>query len=138
MPGTPAPPAGEGLGLARRVILHLSLLGRLGSDEVARIGFTQEGMAAALSVRQGSLVRVLQRLEAAEVLTVDRRHISGVDRRRKVYRLTALGESIARDLRHPSSHPTGTSEPPRPREPPRPTTTDNWVVAPPPAGSRRT
>jgi len=58
----PPPGSDEGLGLARRVILHLSGRGRFGHDEVARLGFTQQGMAAALSTRQGSLVRVLQRL----------------------------------------------------------------------------
>ncbi|MCI4365863.1 MAG: PadR family transcriptional regulator [Thermoplasmata archaeon] len=140
-PADPPIPSGstatEGLGLARRVILHLSLLGRLGHDDVARIGFTQEGMSAALVVRQGSLVRVLQRLEAAGVLVVDRRHVSGVDRRRKVYRLTALGESVARDLRHPVPASSRPPEPPSTPEPPWSAATPNWVVAQSSEGSPR-
>jgi DNA-binding PadR family transcriptional regulator len=109
------PAASEGVGLARRVITHLSRLGRIGPDDVAPVGFTQQGMAAALEVRQGTLVKVLQRLRAADVLTVDRRHVSGVDRRLNVYRLTSLGESIAQDLRH---RPRG----PQPAAPP-----NEWV-----------
>ncbi|MGA8276330.1 MAG: hypothetical protein WB852_08585, partial [Thermoplasmata archaeon] len=126
-----------GLGLARRVILHLSGLSRLGNDEVARIGFTQQGMATALGARQGSLVRVLQRLEAAGVLTVDRRHVSGVARRLKVYRLTALGESLARDLRHPGAAPPRPIEPTRPQEPTRAPSTGDWVVRRGPGEARR-
>jgi DNA-binding PadR family transcriptional regulator len=95
----------EGVGLARRVITHLSQLGHLGPDDVAPVGFTQQGMAAALQVRQGTLVKVLQRLRAANVVTVDRRHVSGLDRRLLIYRLTALGESVARDMRHPGPDP---------------------------------
>ena len=131
------PAATEGLGLARRVILHLSLQGPLAHDEVARIGFTQQGMASTLVVRQGSLVRVLQRLEAADVLTVDRRHVSGADRRLKVYRLTSLGESVARDLRHPRSTSTRVPPPPRAPEPPPSATAGDWVVGPTPSGTRR-
>jgi len=122
------PAAGEGLGLGRRVLLHLSGLGRLGYDEVARVGYTQQGMAAALSARQGSLVRVLQRLEAGGLLTVDRRHVSGVPHRLKVYRLTSLGESIARDLRHPADGARRGSEPPNPPPPARPSATSDWAV----------
>jgi DNA-binding MarR family transcriptional regulator len=87
---------------AGRVIVHLSSLGRLGNDEVARPGFTQQGMASALDLRQGTLAKVLARLAAANVIEVDRRHVQGQPRRLKVYRLTRLGESVARDLRHPS------------------------------------
>jgi DNA-binding MarR family transcriptional regulator len=125
-----AGPSNEGLGLARRVIVHLASLGRLGPDEVARLGFTQQGMASALSARQGSLVRVLQRLEAAEVLTVDRRHVSGSARRLKVYRLTALGESVARDLRHASRRGSPPQDPVPVLEPPRGPSVGRWVVPP--------
>jgi len=77
----------------------LASLGRLGNDEVARVGFTQRGMAEALEVRQGTLAKVVSRLEAAGVVEVDRRHVSGEPRRLKVYRLTGLGESVAKDIR---------------------------------------
>jgi DNA-binding PadR family transcriptional regulator len=122
------PAAEEGLGLARRIILHLSGLGRLGYDEVGRVGYTQRGMAVALSARQGSLVRVLQRLEAGGLLTVDRRHVSGVPRRLKVYRLTSLGESIARDLRHPADGARRGSAPPIVPPSVRPSPTGDWVA----------
>jgi DNA-binding PadR family transcriptional regulator len=136
-PPAKTPAATEGLGLARRVILHLSLQGPLAYDEVARVGFTQQGMASSLVVRQGSLVRVLQRLEAADVLTVERRHVSGSDRRLKVYRLTSLGESVARDLRHPKSGTTRVPPPPRAPEPPPSATAGEWVVGRTPSGIRR-
>lgn len=89
----------KGASTAGRVILHLASLGRLGNDEVARVGFTQRGMAEALEVRQGTLAKVVSRLEAAGVVEVDRRHVSGEPRRLKVYRLTGLGESVAKDIR---------------------------------------
>jgi hypothetical protein len=97
LPGEP----GEGIGLASRVILHLSTLGQLGVNDLAMVESTQHGMVVALEVRQGSLVRVLRRLEAGEVIEVERRYVARVNRRLKVYRLTALGEATARDLRHP-------------------------------------
>jgi hypothetical protein len=89
-----------GAGLARRVVVHLHSLGRLGTDDVAPVGFTQQGMVVALGVRQGTIVRVLQGLEAAGVLTVARRHVRGIDHRLKVYQLTARGEALARDALH--------------------------------------
>jgi hypothetical protein len=91
----------EGVGLARRVMVHLAEQGRLGADEVASLAFTQQGISTALTVRQGNLSKVLVRLVAAGALTVDRRHVSGIDRRRLVYRLTPMGESVARELRRP-------------------------------------
>ncbi len=92
-PSEPAATAG-------RVISHLFSLGRLGREEIATVGHTQKGMTDTLHVRQGTLAKVLSRLEAAGVLETDRRHVSGQPRRLKVYYLTGLGESVARDLRH--------------------------------------
>ncbi|MFY9717741.1 MAG: PadR family transcriptional regulator [Thermoplasmata archaeon] len=96
----------EGATAAGRIILHLAALGRLGSDDVASVGFTQGGMIDSLGIRQGTLTKVISRLEAAGVLESDTRHVSGRPRRLKVYRLTGRGESVARDLRHPSLRPT--------------------------------
>ena len=84
---------------AGRVILHLARLGRLAYDDVGFVGHTQAGMSEALSIRQGTLTKVLSRLVAAKVVEVDRRHVHGQSRRLNVYRLTALGESVARDIR---------------------------------------
>ena len=84
---------------AGRVILHLASLGRLAYDDVGLAGHTQTGMCEALSIRQGTLTKVLSRLVAAKVVEVDRRHVHEQPRRLNVYRLTALGESVARDIR---------------------------------------
>ena len=77
--------------------------------EVASPAFTQGGIGEMLGVRQGTLAKLLSRLAATGVVTSDRRHVSGEPRRRNVYQLTALGESIARDLRRRalSAVPTG-------------------------------
>jgi DNA-binding PadR family transcriptional regulator len=101
----------EGIGLAARVILHLSDLKRLGPNDVARLDYTQQGMVAAFQVRQSSLVKVLKSLLAGDVVAVERRFVGGeTNRRMKVYHLTTVGESAARDLRRASSisrTPTG-------------------------------
>jgi len=85
---------------AGRVILHLASLGRLGNDDVAKLGYTQRGMTEALGIPQGALAKVLSRLQEADIVESHRMHVSGEPRRLKVYRLTGLGESVARDLRH--------------------------------------
>lgn len=95
-----AQPISQDADLAGRVITHLASLGRLRNDEVGRLGFTQKGIIEGLGIRQGTLTKVLSRLESAKVVEVDRRHVQGQSHRLKVYRLTALGESVARDLRH--------------------------------------
>ena len=100
----------QGMGLAARVILHLSQLDRLGANDVATIEYTQQGMVGVFAVRQGSLVKVLLRLIAGDAVAVERRYVAGVNQRLKVYRLTALGESVARDLRHRSAR----AAPPQP------------------------
>jgi len=87
-------PRAANVALASRVIIHLGSLGRLGNDEIARVGYTQRGMASALGAGQGGIAKVLSRLEAADVVVVDRRHVAGERNRLKVYRLTALGESV--------------------------------------------
>ena len=109
----------EGIGLAARVILHLARLEHLGPNDVARLDFTQQGMVAVFSVRQSSLGRVLQLLEAGDLVRVERRFVVDAQRRMKVYRLTILGTSTARNLvRHASG-------------PPRPAAETAWVERPP-------
>jgi|HubBroStandDraft_1064217.scaffolds.fasta_scaffold145484_1 DNA-binding PadR family transcriptional regulator len=81
--------------------MHLARLGRLSNDEIGVLGHTQRGMTESLGVPQGSVAKTLGRLEGAGVVVVDRRHVQGQPRRLKVYRLTSLGESVARDLLHP-------------------------------------
>ena len=101
-PGPPAAPpsiVSRRADTAGRVIVHLASLGRLANDDVAKRGYTQGGIVDALGIPQGTIAKVLDRLEAADVVETSTRHVSGEPRRLKVYRLTALGESVARELR---------------------------------------
>ncbi|MCI4321306.1 MAG: hypothetical protein L3K05_03245 [Thermoplasmata archaeon] len=111
-----APPE-ERLRTSQRVILQVMAQGRLAPGEVAPFGLSQAGMGEALHLTQSSLAKTLGRLVAAGVLTVGRRHVEHQDRRLKVYELTPLGESLARDLRHRSVR---ASLAPPDRRPPRP------------------
>jgi YVTN family beta-propeller protein len=106
LPAGPAPgptgrpaPAVAPVSLSQRVVLHLYGLGSLREDEVAPSGFTQAGMAAAFQRPPGTFAKVLQRLEEAGVLMHDTRHVQAQKRRLKVYRLTARGEGLAKELR---------------------------------------
>jgi DNA-binding MarR family transcriptional regulator len=100
IPGGPPKAVSQSADTAGRIILHLASLGRLGNDEVAKVGYTQRGMTSALGIQQGSLAKILSRLEEADIVDSNRRHVAGEPRRLKVYRLTGLGESVARDIRH--------------------------------------
>jgi DNA-binding MarR family transcriptional regulator len=97
------------------VILHLYRSGRLDSRDVAPAAFSQAGMGAALDVSQSALTKTLGRLRAAGVVTEHRQHVQGQARRLKVYGLTPLGESLARNLyeraqRRESGDPTSGPE----------------------------
>lgn len=105
----------DGASAARRVILHLYAQGRLAPHEVADPEFTQDGIGLALNLRQGTVARVVGRLSATGVLESDRRHVTGRPRRLTVYTLTALGESVARDLRKNS--PSAVAPPTAPASP---------------------
>src|SRR5271155_1401052 len=114
----------EGIGLAARVILHLARLERLRPNDVARLDFTQQGRVAVFAVRQSSLGRVLQLLEAGDIVPGEGRCVADAQRRMKVYRLTMLGQSTSRNLqRHASAPPS-----------PAPATEDGWIAEP--AGRR--
>ncbi len=94
----PRPPA-DALRLTERVVLHLTLAGRLDPNDVATPSRTQAGMAETLGVGQNSLTNVLRRLEAADVVWHEVRHVAGRPRRLKVYGLTGRGEALGRELR---------------------------------------
>ena len=99
-----APPAhdrgsGETLRTSQRLLIHLAGQGTLGPYDVAVPGMTQAGIGEALGVRQNSLTNVLRRLADAGLLEVELRHVKGQPRRLKVYRLTARGQILARELR---------------------------------------
>lgn len=85
--------------LSSRVILHIYAQGELPPGAVAPPGFCQAGIGEALGISQGGLAAVLRRLEATGVFTTERGHVRGRDRRLKIYRLSARGLALARELR---------------------------------------
>ncbi len=95
----PGPRANDPLGLAYRILLHIARQGRYGPDEVPPRALSQAGIVEALGVTQGAIVGALQEFVAAEILSVERDHVRGTDRRVKVYRLTLEGERLVHELR---------------------------------------
>jgi hypothetical protein len=94
--------------LTHQLIQHLAGLPRVLPEDVPSRAWTQAGMAEALGVGQSAVSRVLRRLVAAGVVTVETRHLRDSDRRMKIYLLTARGERLGRALREvPSSGPPG-------------------------------
>lgn len=93
-------PTGDTLRLSQRIILHVYAQGQFVAGDVAPPGLCQAGMVEALGIPQSGIAAVLRRLEAAGVFTAERGHVRGHDRRLKVYRLTAQGHEIARELRN--------------------------------------
>jgi len=89
----------ESLRLSQRVILHVYAQGDLPPGAVAPPGLCQAGIVEALGIPQAGLAAVLRRLEAAGILTTERGHVRGHDRRLKVYRLSARGLQVATELR---------------------------------------
>jgi DNA-binding MarR family transcriptional regulator len=102
--------------LSRRIVLHLYGMGRPGPDEVGLPGATQRGIGLALAAEQSAVSKVLQRLLAAEVVEVARRHVRGQDRRVNVYSLTRRGELLAHELqaRSPARPEASRRSTPRP------------------------
>lgn len=92
------------------VVLHLARLGPLRSDVVSEGERSQAGIGEALGLAQNIVSPVLRRLVQAGILESQLRHVSGQRRRLKVYSLTAVGESLARDFRR-----RGLSPPPNDR-----------------------
>jgi DNA-binding MarR family transcriptional regulator len=94
----PPGPTGELVRLSLRIVLHLSDLGPLPSDGVARPGATQQGMARELCSTQSAVSKILARLTAAEVVRRERRHVRGENRRVLVYSLTVRGDLLANEI----------------------------------------
>lgn len=111
------PGATEVIRLSQRVILHLYAQGILPAGAVAPPGLCQAGIGEALGVTQSGLVAALRRLEAAGILTAERGHVRGRDRRLKVYRLSERGLELARELRARAARRPTTSSAVPPREP---------------------
>jgi DNA-binding MarR family transcriptional regulator len=85
--------------LSERVIDHLRRQPRTGPYDIAPAGMSQAGMVEALGASQSAVAKVVRRLVASGVLLESREHVQGAPTRLKVYRLTPLGEALARDIR---------------------------------------
>lgn len=85
--------------IGEQILVHLYRQGRLEDGETASLGFTQEGIAQGIGKSQNVFAKVLSRLEASGHVRADARHVHGLERRRKVYRLTPKGEEEALRLR---------------------------------------
>ena len=121
---TPNASSGGGRGVSdelvrtsHRIVLHLAVQGRLGPEELATYAFTQGGIASSLGKSQSTVAKSLRRLEGAGVIDTRRGHVIGEPQRLKVYRLTPLGESLAREVRsdlrrRPQAPPPGDESPP--------------------------
>lgn len=92
-------PERERLRMSLRILLHIANQGRFGPGELAPWALSQPGMVEVLRLNQGALAGALQRLVRSGVLTVNRTHVRGHDRRLKVYQLTGIGVELVRDLR---------------------------------------
>ncbi len=90
------PPPPGAAALSEQILVHLFHQGRISRGDVATVDFTQEGIATALARPQNVFAKVLLRLEASGLLESYVGHVRGVDRRRKIYRLTPAGEERAR------------------------------------------
>lgn len=116
---SPAPPAPAGLPGAQRltfqILRHLASLPRLGPSDLPTAAWTQAGIATAVDADQSAVSRILRRLAATGVLTVETTHVAGGARRLRVYRLTGKGERLGRALRE-SEAPTFENRPPEPPE----------------------
>ena len=84
--------------LSERVLVQLAREGRLDPDAPVRPGRTQAGLAEAVESNRNAVSKVLRRLVAAGVVSEERRHVSGLSQRVKVYDLTRRGELLAREV----------------------------------------
>tara|TARA_B100000927_G_scaffold165820_1_gene133597 strand:- start:1499 stop:2458 length:960 start_codon:yes stop_codon:yes gene_type:complete len=62
----------------------------------APVALTQAGISAAVHVQRKHVPRTLKRLEKANEITVQNRHVPGAKQRRKVYSLTMTGRTRAK------------------------------------------
>ena len=93
--------------LALRVVVQLDRLGPPGPDGTAGPEATQDGLAESLGVTQGAVSKVLARLVAVDVVSHERRHVRGRDRRVRVYFLSREGEGLAHEIERRFGLPVG-------------------------------
>ena len=95
----PSDPKLQQIRLALRIVLHLSHVEPPEGGGSVRPEATQQGIASCLKVTQGAVSKVLQRLEAAEVVRHKSHHVRGGIRRMRAYSLTARGLELVRRSR---------------------------------------
>ncbi len=83
---------------SQRILLHLALHGRSGSEGSFPEALCQKGIGRALGLGQGAVSGVLRRLEWGGAISSQTAHVQGHDRRLKVYLLTDRGVNIVRGL----------------------------------------
>ncbi len=81
------------------LLLHLVGLPKLYPSDIPTRSWTQAGIAEEIGAGQSAVSRILRRLVAAGVVTVETRHVAGSPRRVRIYRLTDRGERLGRALR---------------------------------------
>ncbi|MCI4366880.1 MAG: PKD domain-containing protein [Thermoplasmata archaeon] len=81
------------------LLRHLSTLPKLYPGDLPNRSWTQGGIAESIGAGQSAVSRVLRRLVAAGIVTVETRHVAGSPRRVRIYRLTERGERLGRALR---------------------------------------
>jgi len=96
----------ETVRLSLRIVVQLDRWRPPSDGGSARWESTQQGLAARLSATQGAVSKVLSRLVAADVVYGGLRHVHGLDRRTRVYYLTAQGAGLAREIEQRFGLPT--------------------------------
>jgi PKD repeat protein/DNA-binding transcriptional ArsR family regulator len=85
------------------LLRHLVGLPILYPGDLPSKAWTQAGIAEGIGAGQSAVSRVLRRLVAAGIVTVETRHVAGSPRRIRIYRLTDRGERLGRALRETTS-----------------------------------
>jgi len=84
--------------LAIKIIVHVSKSGAPREDGMGRPEASQRGIAAAVGCTQGAASKILARLIAVEMVRSDRRRVTGMGRRVRVYSLTFSGYFLAKEI----------------------------------------
>jgi len=89
----------EELTVGKKLILYISRYSQCPHEGVYPPEMTQDGIARKLDISVGSVSVQVNRLVETGCLECRVEHVKGERTRRKVYLVTAKGESIAKDLR---------------------------------------
>ena len=87
------------LTVGERIVVHLSQYLRVQDEYVVPPGMAQEGISTSLGISRAHAAIELKRAMAAGRVEMRIGHVAGRGSRRKVYRLTPRGESLAHSVR---------------------------------------